>query len=71
MEDLFGIGDLVICKVKSLNESQKILMRCNEKNLGVIMTRGQENERMLGINRIQIKGVQSGIVQKRKVALIN
>jgi exosome complex RNA-binding protein Csl4 len=70
IENYFGLGDIVLCKVKSLNESQKILLRCDEKGLGVLFARGKENERMLPINRLQVKGVQSGIVERRKAALI-
>ena len=69
IENYFGLGDIVLCKIKSLNESQKILLRCDEKELGVICARGEENERMLPINRLQIKGVQSGVVERRKAAL--
>ena len=70
IENLFAIGDLVLCRVKSLNESHKILLKCDEEDLGVIMGRGVEGERLLTLNRLQVKGVQSGQVFRRKAALL-
>ena len=71
IETLFGLGDVVRCRIKSLNESFKILLRCDDRDLGVVLARGEEHERMLGVNRLQVKGVQTGALRRRKVALLS
>ena len=70
IEDFFGVGDIVICKIKSLNESKKILLRTDKKNLGVIISRNVNGVRFVPWNRFEMIEPETGYKIKRKVAVL-
>ena len=44
VHDMMSINDIVIAKIKSLSETRKILLSIEDDNLGVIISRNDNNK---------------------------
>ena len=70
IEDFFHLKDIVLCKIKSLNETRRVLVQTDSKELGVVLGRDQEGRKLLPLNRMQLICPETEETFLRKVALL-
>ncbi len=68
VQDMVDVGDIVMAKVKNLNETKKILLSIADDRLGVLVSE-DNGEILKPINNSEMKNFKTEKVFKKKVAL--
>lgn len=70
VENIFEPGDIILGKIKSLSETKKVLISIEDDELGVLLSKTEENEFLKMENKNQMICPSTQKVYSKKVALL-